>query len=180
MKGFQKLGIFLNPESEGSGSWNSEEAILTAGISTAFFPHGVGHSLGLDVHDVPSASKPKVNDTIGKGADLGHPDFYNYLRLRLPLEAGMIVVSVVWITSHCSDLVIYNDQTVEPGIYFHDHLLSFVRASRHIDHEVLKRYEPVGGVRIEDVVLITENGCENLTTVGKETSWVEGVSSGEL
>ena len=79
-----------------------------------------------------------------------------------------------------SDLVIYNYQTVEPGIYFHDHLLSFVRASRHIDHEVLKRYEPVGGVRIEDVVLFTENGCENLTTVGKETSWVEGVSSGEL
>ncbi|KAI5117694.1 hypothetical protein M0805_007763 [Coniferiporia weirii] len=161
VRGFQKLGIFLSPNSLGSGSWNSEEAILASGVSAAFFPHGVGHSLGLDVHDVPSASKPAVNDTIGKGIDLDCPEFYTYLRLRLPLEERMVV-------------------TVEPGIYFHPHLLAPVRSSRHIDHEVLKRYESVGGVRIEDVVLITAESCENLTTVGKETSWVEGVCSGEL
>ncbi|KAH8113083.1 prolidase [Phellopilus nigrolimitatus] len=161
IKGFQKLGIFLSPNSPGSGSWNSEEAILASGVSAAFFPHGVGHSLGLDVHDVPSASKPATNDTIGKGLELGCPDLYTYLRLRLPLEENMVV-------------------TVEPGIYFHPHLLSPVRASRHIDHEVLKRYESVGGVRIEDVILITTGSCENLTTVGKETNWIEGVCSGEL
>ncbi|THH09949.1 hypothetical protein EW145_g1658 [Phellinidium pouzarii] len=161
IKGFQKLGIFLSPNSPGSGSWNSEEAILASGVSAAFFPHGVGHSLGLDVHDVPSASKPAVNDTTDKGVDLGSPEFYTNLRLRLPLEEHMIV-------------------TVEPGIYFHSHLLAPVRDSRHINHEVLKRYESVGGVRIEDVILITANTCENLTMVGKETSWVEGVCSGEL
>jgi Xaa-Pro dipeptidase len=93
VKGFQKLGIFYSPESPNSGSWNSEEAILASGVSAAFFPHGVGHSLGLDVHDVPSASKPTKNDTIGKGIELGCQDFYTYLRLRLPLERNMVVVS---------------------------------------------------------------------------------------
>jgi len=93
VRGFQKLGIFKSPNSPGSGSWNSEEAIIASGVSAAFFPHGVGHSLGMDVHDVPSASKPLVNPTIQKGQELGHPDFYTYLRLRLPLEVGMVVVS---------------------------------------------------------------------------------------
>ncbi|EPQ53142.1 Creatinase/aminopeptidase [Gloeophyllum trabeum ATCC 11539] len=160
VRGFQRLGIFKSPSSPNSGSWNSEEAIIASGVSAAFFPHGVGHSLGMDVHDVPSASKPKVNDTI-KGTELGNEAFYTYLRLRLPLEEGMVV-------------------TVEPGIYFHKHLLANVRDSKHVDHEVLKRYESVGGVRIEDVVLITKDGYENLTTVRSDVDWVEGVCSGEI
>jgi Xaa-Pro dipeptidase len=71
-------------------------------------------------------------------------------------------------------------KTVEPGIYFHQHLLAPIRQSRHINHEILKQYESVGGIRIEDVVLIDGHGYENLTTVGKETTWVEGLCSGEL
>jgi Xaa-Pro dipeptidase len=59
-------------------------------------------------------------------------------------------------------------------------LLAAVRNSEFIDHEVLARYEPVGGVRIEDVVLITSDGFENFTTVRSDTAWVEGVCSGEL
>ncbi|KIP04185.1 hypothetical protein PHLGIDRAFT_109917 [Phlebiopsis gigantea 11061_1 CR5-6] len=167
VRAFQRLGIFHSPNTSvgpsvpsGPTSMYSEEAILASGISTAFFPHGVGHSLGLDVHDVPSASKPELNTTI-KLESIGHVDFYRYLRLRLPLETGMIV-------------------TVEPGCYFSPHLLAAVRGSPLINHETLKKYEPVGGVRIEDVVLITENGYENLTTVKSERSWVEGVCSGEL
>ncbi|KAI8995229.1 Creatinase/aminopeptidase [Trametes punicea] len=160
VRGFQRLGIFKTPSSPNSGSWNSEEAILASGISSAFFPHGVGHSLGMDVHDVPSASKPEKNDTI-KRIELGHESFYTYLRLRLPLEEGMVV-------------------TVEPGIYFSPHLLAPVRDSRHIDQKVLERYEGVGGVRIEDVVLITKDGYENLTTVRSDTEWVEKVCSGEI
>ncbi|TFK35811.1 Creatinase/aminopeptidase [Crucibulum laeve] len=159
VKGFQRLGIFKTPESPGSGSWNAEEAILASGVSSAFFPHGVGHSIGMDVHDVPEASKPTENNTIGSVV-LGHESFYSYLRLRLPLEANMVV-------------------TVEPGIYFSPHLLEAVRDSKHIDYEVLKRYESVGGVRIEDVVVITEDGFENLTTVRSDTAWVEAVCSGE-
>lgn len=94
MRGFQKLGIFYSPESPHSGSWNSEEAILASGVSSAFFPHGVGHSLGMDVHDVPSASKPVENNTIERGVQIGHESFNKYLRLRLPLEVGMVVVSL--------------------------------------------------------------------------------------
>jgi len=161
IKGFQRLGIFKSPNSSGGGLWYTDEAILASGVSSAFFPHGVGHSLGMDVHDVPSASKPKLNDTIKRDVDLGHESFYEYLRLRLPLEEGMVV-------------------TVEPGIYFSPHLLASVRDSQHIDHEVLKRYESVGGVRIEDVVLITKDGHENFTTVRSDVDWVEGVCSGEL
>ena len=71
-------------------------------------------------------------------------------------------------------------QTVEPGIYFSPHLLAPVRDSKHINHDVLKKYESVGGVRIEDVVLITKDGYENLTTVRSDVDWVEGVCSGEL
>jgi Xaa-Pro dipeptidase len=71
-------------------------------------------------------------------------------------------------------------QTVEPGIYFSPHLLAAVRESALIDHEVLKRYESVGGVRIEDVVHITPNGMENLTKVRSDVEWIEGVCSGAL
>lgn len=91
VKGFQKLGIFKSPESPNSGSWNSWEAILASGESSTFFPHGVGHSLGLDIHDVPDASKPKINNTIWK-EEMGHESFYAYLRLMLPLRVGMVVV----------------------------------------------------------------------------------------
>ena len=59
-------------------------------------------------------------------------------------------------------------------------MLAAVRNSEFIDHEVLSRYEPVGGVRIEDVVLITSDGFENFTTVRSDVEWVERVCSGEL
>ena len=88
VRGFQKLGIF-RAEAE-------EAAILASGISATFFPHGVGHSLGLDVHDVPSASKPTPNPTIEGGTEPGHEKFYEYLRLRLPLEVGMVVVRLLY------------------------------------------------------------------------------------
>ncbi|KAK2465026.1 hypothetical protein APHAL10511_003102 [Amanita phalloides] len=160
VKGFQRLGIFKTPDYPGSGSWNSEDAILASGVSSSFFPHGVGHSLGMDVHDVAGASKPIKNPTIPT-FPIVHESFFTYLRLRLPLQAGMVV-------------------TVEPGIYFSPHLLEPIRDSRHVDHDVLKRYESVGGIRIEDVVLITNTGYENFTTVRSDPDWVEGVCSGEL
>jgi Xaa-Pro dipeptidase len=52
------------------------------------------------------------------------------------------------------------------------------RQSPFINHEVLKRYESVGGVRIEDVLVITENGSENLTIVGKDVDWLEAIAGG--
>lgn len=53
---------------------------------------GLGHSLGMDVHDVPSASKPDVNPSLANKKLEGHEKLYDYLRLRLVLEEGMIVV----------------------------------------------------------------------------------------
>ncbi|KIY43186.1 Creatinase/aminopeptidase [Fistulina hepatica ATCC 64428] len=153
VNGFLSLGIFKT---------GNAETLLQTGLSNLFYPHGLGHSLGMDVHDVPSASKPFVNTTIPQ-ADIGHPSFYNNLRLRLPLEENMII-------------------TVEPGIYFHPHLLApiYEMRSEFIDYDVLKKYEGMGGVRIEDVVRVTADGCENLTKVKSDTEWVEGVCSGDL
>lgn len=68
---------------------------------------------------------------------------------------------------------------MEPGIYFSPHLLAPHRQSPFLDADVLARYESVGGIRIEDDVLITENGAENLTTVRSETAWIESVCAGE-
>lgn len=76
--------------------------------------------------------------------------------------------------------LIYSSQTVEPGIYFSPHLLASVRESALIDHAVLKRYESVGGIRIEDVVHITPDGMESLTKVKSDVEWIESVCSGAL
>lgn len=88
IKGFKALGIFKDfPEGD----------ILGSGITGAFYPHGLGHSLGLDVHDVPSISKPatgegasKLPECMSEKAALA---VFRYLRLRIPLEEGMVVVS---------------------------------------------------------------------------------------
>ncbi|CAG7850633.1 Probable Xaa-Pro aminopeptidase PEPP; AltName: Full=Aminoacylproline aminopeptidase; AltName: Full=Prolidase [Serendipita indica DSM 11827] len=136
------------------------KTVLESGVSAAFYPHGLGHSLGMDVHDCPSASKPTENKTIPASSSQ-NPEFYRYLRLRLPLAENMVV-------------------TIEPGCYFSPHQLAPVRNSPYINQQVLSRYEYVGGVRIEDVVLITANGCEVLTPVGKDIEWLEAVASGSI
>ncbi len=82
VRGFLKLGLFKD---------GTEKEILESGISAAFFPHGLGHSLGMDVHDAPEASKPADNSTIPKD-DIGHASFYTNLRCRLPLKTNMVIV----------------------------------------------------------------------------------------
>jgi len=118
---------------------------------------------------VPSTSRPPGSGKYfvdgvdgGSEAEGGHKDFYKNLRLRLELVAGMVV-------------------TIEPGIYFHPALLASynVHSSPYLNIEVLARYEGMGGVRIEDDVLITGTGCENLTTVQSGVEWLERVCAGE-
>ncbi|MCJ1420289.1 hypothetical protein MMC32_006646 [Xylographa parallela] len=123
--------------------------IFAKRTSVAFFPHGLGHYLGMDTHDT------------GGGADYADPDgMFRYLRVRGPLPAGSVV-------------------TVEPGIYFcrfivEPYLVDPVH-KEHIDKEVLDRYWEVGGVRIEDNVLVTQDGYENLTTAVKDVEEMERI-----
>jgi Xaa-Pro dipeptidase len=111
------------------------------GLTTVFFPHGIGHLLGLQVHDVGGRSVDRT------GAIRQPPEGHRFLRLTRRLEPGFVV-------------------TVEPGIYFIDTLLA--RASRsalgaHIDWQRVDALRPIGGIRIEDDVLVTAEGPLNLT-----------------
>ncbi|KAK4705387.1 Xaa-Pro dipeptidase, partial [Phenoliferia sp. Uapishka_3] len=145
-RGLLKLGIFVPGSVKGSED-EIIAAIIASGLSTAFYPHGVGHLLGLDVHDVGGLPEGKSKDPL-----------LRYLRLRVPLEAGFVI-------------------TVEPGIYFNEFLFQAFKNSEFVDAEVHERYKYVGGVRIEDNILITETGFENLTTAPKTVAEVEAITA---
>lgn len=117
------------------------EDAVASGVSAAFFPHGVGHGIGLQVHDVAGFA---ASDT---GGTLPKPDGHPYLRLTRTLAPGMVV-------------------TIEPGLYFIDMLLDPLRSgahARHIDWSRVDAFRPYGGIRIEDDVVCTEGTPENLT-----------------
>ena len=125
--GLMRLGILrqapAHSAADPEAASEAEEAILKARTSCAFFPHGLGHYMGLDVHDC--GGNPNYAD-----AD----PMYKYLRVRGEVPAGAVI-------------------TVEPGIYFCRFILEpYLKEERHrqwIDEEVLARYWCVGGVRIE-------------------------------
>ncbi len=119
----------------------SAEAAVESGVSSVFFPHGLGHGIGLQVHDVAGFAATELGGTIAKPE--GHP----YLRLTRTLEPGMVV-------------------TIEPGLYFIDMLLATLRdkpVARDIDWERVDAFRPYGGIRIEDDVACTSAAPENLT-----------------
>ena len=127
---FLKLGLFKS---------FSEDEIFDSGVSARFFPHGLGHLLGMDTHDV------------GGHANYDDPDpKLRYLRLRRDLQAGMVL-------------------TDEPGVYFSPFLLKDVlndpEKLKYINKDILENYWYVGGVRIEDDLLITKDGFENFTKI---------------
>jgi Xaa-Pro dipeptidase len=114
---------------------------VASGLSGVFFPHGVGHLLGLQVHDVAGFSIDAAGTQ--KARPAGHP----YLRLTRSLEPGFVV-------------------TIEPGLYFIDALLDQARGcahGRHINWQQVERFRPYGGIRIEDNVACTDGAPENLT-----------------
>lgn len=117
------------------------ESQLERGITGTFFPHGLGHFLGLQVHDVGGFQAGPDGGLIAKPE--GHP----YLRLTRTLEPGHVV-------------------TVEPGIYFIPMLLAKLRESTDADAvnwPAVEAMLPYGGIRIEDDVHVTEGAPENLT-----------------
>lgn len=114
---------------------------LASGLSSVFFPHGIGHLLGLQVHDV--AGFTVSPDGKQKARPQGHP----YLRLTRTLEAGFVV-------------------TIEPGLYFIDQLLEKARSSplgKQINWQQVDKFKPYGGIRVEDNVAATTSEPENLT-----------------
>jgi Xaa-Pro dipeptidase len=111
------------------------------GISATFLPHGLGHLLGLQVHDVAGFKPAAGAEPIARPP--GHPA----LRLTRQLEAGMVV-------------------TVEPGVYFIDSLLAALRAGPDADAvnwTLVNTLAGFGGIRIEDNVVVTATGHDNLT-----------------
>jgi Xaa-Pro dipeptidase len=117
------------------------ELVVETGISSSFFPHGLGHYLGLQVHDVGGFMRNAQGETIDKPP--GHP----YLRLTRTLEPDQVL-------------------TVEPGIYFIPMLLDELRRGPYataINWPEVERMLPFGGVRVEDDVRVTWKEPENLT-----------------
>ncbi len=137
-----------------------DEAV-NAGAHTLFFQCGLGHMLGLDVHDMEGLGEDYVGytDTIRRNPGFG----WRSLRLGRELEAGFVI-------------------TVEPGIYFIPELIKRWKAenknSQHINYDMVEKYEDFGGMRIEDDVLVTENGYRVLgKKIPKTIAEVEEMSS---
>ncbi|HUR83658.1 MAG TPA: Xaa-Pro dipeptidase [Thermoanaerobaculia bacterium] len=111
------------------------------GITSTFFPHGVGHYLGLQVHDVAGFMADRSGKTIPKPE--GHP----YLRLTRVVDPGHVF-------------------TIEPGLYFIDSLLADLRNgenAKYVNWDKVYSFRKYGGIRIEDNVLVLETGNENMT-----------------
>lgn len=119
----------------------SAEQALALDLTSTFFPHGLGHLIGLQVHDVAGFAASE------DGGRIERPEGHPYLRLTRPLAPGMVV-------------------TIEPGLYFIDTLLAKLRArpeGSHVDWARVEALAPYGGIRIEDDVACTAEAPENLS-----------------
>ena len=122
----------------------SPESALETGVSNVFFPHGIGHGIGLQVHDVAGFAQSD------RGGTIPRPDGQPYLRTTRVLAPGMVV-------------------TIEPGVYFIDMLLDGLKRGAHadaVDWARVDAFRPYGGIRIEDDVVCTEGAPVNLTRDG--------------
>ena len=126
----------------GLAKGNTEEAVR-AGAHAMFLPHGLGHMMGMDVHDMENLDQINVGfdeETRPNLEQFGT----NCLRMGRRLEEGFVV-------------------TDEPGIYFIPALIDEWKAKKHcaeyLNFDKLETYKDFGGIRIEDDVLITKDGC---------------------
>ena len=122
---------------------DADEAVA-AGAHALFFPHGIGHMMGLDVHDMED-----LGDAVGYDPGVSRSDQFglNYLRLARALKPGFVI-------------------TIEPGIYFIPALIDrWAAETRHadfIDYKAVRKYRDFGGIRIEDDVLVTDDASRIL------------------
>ncbi len=121
------------------------EELVDVDAHALFFPHGIGHLLGLDVHDMED-----LGDLAGYEPGRERSDRFGlgYLRLNRPLRPGMLV-------------------TIEPGFYqvpaIVNNLQNRENFGKYVNWERLSQFTDVRGIRIEDDVLVTDNGSEVLT-----------------
>lgn len=139
------------------------DEIVAAGAHALLFPHGLGHMMGLDVHDGEAISEELVG--YGDGYERSDQFGLSALRLARELEAGWVV-------------------TVEPGAYFIPPLIDRWREEgRHeafIDYEALQDWRDFGGIRIEDDVLVTADGHRVLgPPIAKRPGDVEAIMAGQ-
>ena len=132
----------------------SEEDLTKNHIAALFFPHGLGHLIGIDVHDC--GGYPLGVERINEPG-------IRYLRMRRLLKENMVV-------------------TVEPGVYFVDAILEPALSNPEIapflNIPVLQKFRHVGGVRIEDDVVILKDGIENLSGwIAKDIEQVQQIMS---
>ncbi|KAL3281512.1 hypothetical protein HHI36_004719 [Cryptolaemus montrouzieri] len=133
------------------------QEMLKAGVAAIFQPHGLGHFLGLDVHDVGGYLP-------GNPPRPSHIPGVDKLRTARILEERMVL-------------------TIEPGCYFIDHLMdkavTDAHLSKYFDAAIFNRFRGFGGVRIEDDVLVTKDGAVNLTRVPRTVEEIENWMAGK-
>lgn len=123
---------------------NLDEAVA-AGAHAMFFPHGLGHQMGLDVHDMEDFGEDYVgyDDNVKRSTQFGTA----YLRMGKKLRSGIVL-------------------TIEPGIYFIPALIDKWRSegknAEFINYDKAETYKDFGGIRIEDDVLVTDSGFKVL------------------
>lgn len=127
----------------------TSEAAVSSGLTRVFFPHGLGHHLGIQVHDVGSRQLDPAGTEIQIAADIPGG---RYLRNIRPLAEGHVV-------------------TIEPGIYFIPILINEALAGAHgsyLNQALIRDLMPHGGIRIEDDIYMTPEGPLNLTRMAFE------------
>jgi Xaa-Pro aminopeptidase len=130
-RGLKDLGLMKGDAAEA----------VAKGAHALFFPHGLGHNMGLDVHDMEDLGENHVgyNDSVKRSDQFG----LAYLRMARELRPGYVM-------------------TVEPGIYFIPALVEkWRKEKKHLEfiaYEKVEKFLDLGGVRLEDDVLVTEKG----------------------
>ena len=124
---------------------DTEEAVR-AGAHAMFMPHGLGHMMGMDVHDMEGLGQNYVgfDEEVQPSTQFG----LNCLRCGRRMQEGFVM-------------------TVEPGIYFIPHLIDLWKSQGmhkdFINYDALDAYRNFGGVRLEDDIIITSDGCRTIS-----------------
>lgn len=151
LKGLIRCGVLTD---QGKDLDEVIESMMEVSLGGIFMPHGLGHLIGIDTHDVGGYSPGTPPRPTRPGQ--------RKLRTARELKEGMVL-------------------TVEPGCYFIDPLLDMAKSNerqKHFFTDRLNDFRGFGGVRLEDDVVITSDGCENLSLCPRAVEEVLDVMNG--